>query len=110
MLEATRPVAYSLKRYLDWLRPYCMNVMVDQMLQTLPECTVKYLDGFNFLLAHSTNFTQDFCAYHMHVSTQCEDMNSLPAFARYSMAKMYSRGAMISWMCSQSESICYYNI
>lgn len=110
MLEAAQPVAYALKQYDDWLKPYCMNVMVDQMLQSLPNCTVQYLDGFNFLLVHSTNFTQDFCALHMHVSSHCEDTKNLPALPRYNQAKMYARGAMISWMCERSKSVKEGNV
>lgn len=110
MLEAAQPVAYALKLYVDWLKPYCMNVMVDQMLQSLPNCTVQYLDGFNFLLVHSTNFTPDFCALHMHVSSHCDDMKNLPALPRYNQAKMYARGAVISWMCESSKSVKEWNV
>ncbi|XP_061194923.1 uncharacterized protein LOC133203073 [Saccostrea echinata] len=101
MLESAQPVAYALKRYLDWLKPYCMDIVADQMLKSLPECSVKYLDGFNFVLTHSTNFIQDFCGFHMHMADQCDDMEDLPAFPTYSKAKLYSRAAMISWMCQK---------
>lgn len=104
-LESAHPVNFALKRYLDWLKPYCMDVMVDTVLQMLPECTYKYMEGFNFILTHSTNFTQDFCSLHMHMAKECDDMAELSVFSRYNKAKMYSRGAMISWMCEHSKGI-----